>query len=879
MNPRNPSSRVLPLSRIILIAGLLAVLLAAPGARAFIAEPETVVYGRILNRRNPNAEQLVTSGQLLWTIRKPDGTAILLSATADSINGGTYSYRLRIPHQAMMMGQQASSLTVPLGTAPALATFETITLDGGPAAILPPASSGIDLDQLLRAAALRVDLEINAAALDSDGDGMPDSWEDLHGLDKQNPNDALTDLNGNGRNNLAEFLAGTDPRLDPNSPQLITREITAYPGATSIVLLETADSDSTPAQLVYTLHSVPDGGSLLLRNAAAKPLPTSRELAAGATFTQADVLAGRLVFYHSTADTPGSFDVGVRDENPNHAEATRTVLIRLFQPPSGMAAANAPEALRLSAGQLAQDHAHLIADLGGTAGKHTLSSPSAGLTAAAYQTYLTSYGADLPHFLLGGPADDVLTGGYGNDTLYGDGGNDTLTGGPGADTFIFTSTDEGADVITDFNPTEGDMIDLSAVLKGTSKLLSDYVRITRSGADALLGVCAAGTNTGFTDLVIRLRNSALQPGDLPGLHYANHLATGSIGLPPRLGITATVAIASENGPTDGAFTITREGAATDLLVNLLISGNATNGVDYQSIPTSVWFPAGETQVGIVIHPYVDALVEFNEVIHIELAASPNCLLASNNSADVTIEDLKPQIRMEVLEGLASVADATPGAMLMRRSGLISPEVFVPFTLGGTAVNGTDYNYVTPYVTLAAGQTTRVLEFQPKPAMKFGTAEGKIVRLTVKPDAAYAIPAPTACVTIVPSRLNYDDWLAANPLATSVSASDKLTRYGFSMDPQRPSAPESLARLPRTSLENGYLVLRFRRKPGITDLQYGVEYSNDLRHWSGGNDVVEDITLQVSPNDVGAAVFRAIHPMSRDAAAYMRVRLTLPDPNP
>ena len=861
------------------MAGLLTVLTAAPCARAFIAEPETLVYGRILNRRNPNAEQLVTSGQLLWTIRKPDGSTILLSATADTLGGGAYSYCLHIPHQAMMMGQQTSALTVPLGTAPAIATFATITVDGGPAAVLPPATTGIDLDQLLRAAALRVDLEINVAALDSDGDGMPDWWEDLHGLDKQNPNDALTDLNGNGRNNLAEFLAGTDPRLDSSLPQLLTREVIAYPGATSIFVLETADSDSTPAQLVYTLHSVPEGGSLLLRNAASAPLPTSCELAVGATFTQADVLSGRLVFTHGTAETPGSFDVGVRDENPNHPEATGTILIRLFQPATGMVAANAAEALRLAAGQLAQDHLHLIADLGGTAGKHRLAAPSAGLTAAAYQTYVTSFGADLPHFLFGGPTDDELIGGYGNDSLYGDGGNDTLTGGPGADTFVFTGTDDGTDVITDFTPAEDDVIDLSAVLSGTSKLLSDYVRITRSGNDALLGVCAAGTNTGFTDLVIRLRNSALQPSDLAGLYYANHLATGSIGLPPRLGIAATVAMASENGPTDGVFTITREGTATDLWVNLLISGNATNGVDYQSVPTSVLIPAGQTQVGIVIHPYVDALVEFNEVVHIELAASPNCLLASNNSADVVIEDLKPQIRMEVLAGLASVADATPGVMLMRRSGLTSPEVFVQFTLGGTAVNGTDYNYVTPYVTLAAGQTTRVFEFQPKPTVKFGTAEGKMIRLTVKPDAAYAIPAPSASVTIVPSQLNYDAWLAANPLATSVSGSDKLTRYGFSVDPQRPTASETLARLPKTSLENGYLVLRFRRKPGITDLQYGVEYSNDLRQWSGGPDVVEDITSQVSPNDVGAAVFRAIHPMSRDAAAYLRVRLTLPDPNP
>ena len=47
--------------------------------------------------------------------------------------------------------------------------------------------------------------------IDSDGDGLPDWWEELYGLDSSDATDASRDPDGDGLDNWAEFEAGTNP--------------------------------------------------------------------------------------------------------------------------------------------------------------------------------------------------------------------------------------------------------------------------------------------------------------------------------------------------------------------------------------------------------------------------------------------------------------------------------------------------------------------------------------------------------------------------------------------------------------------------------------------------------------------------------------------
>ena len=111
---------------------------------------------------------------------------------------------------------------------------------------------------------------------------------------------------------------------------------------------------------------------------------------------------------------------------------------------------------------------------------------------------------------------DYLDGGAGNDTLYGEGGNDWLviglgadmaTGGAGADTFKITTIDAFADTIRDFNASEGDVIDISAVLDGYDPLSDDiaaFVQLVQSGGNTELQINATGDAGGFVTAAIIL---------------------------------------------------------------------------------------------------------------------------------------------------------------------------------------------------------------------------------------------------------------------------------------------------------------------------------------------------------------------------------------
>ncbi len=109
--------------------------------------------------------------------------------------------------------------------------------------------------------------------------------------------------------------------------------------------------------------------------------------------------------------------------------------------------------------------------------------------------------------LRGGDGDDYINGNQGDDVIFGDAGNDTLYGEGGADTFMFEylTTIGSVDTIHDFDVTEGDSIDISAVLDvfydPITDAISDFVEVTQSGNEATISVDINGGADSFVDII------------------------------------------------------------------------------------------------------------------------------------------------------------------------------------------------------------------------------------------------------------------------------------------------------------------------------------------------------------------------------------------
>ncbi len=864
-------------------AALLCLGLVAGTLRAgSFSEPYTVFYGKVTGTGSAQPF-LIDSGQLSWTILRADGTPLTLTTALFAFHDNTFSYRLHVPHSAFALGLETDPDGVPMPPLPQTHLHAAVTVDGEPAVLLGPASAAFTTEQLLRTAAYRLDLGVAREATDTDGDGIPDWWEDLYGLDKQDPTDAHNDLSGDGITALQAYLRGLDPTRDSRQPALLTRELIVYPAGATALALDTSDLDSGPEQIVYTLTRAPHAGRLILRNAQADPQAPDATLSAGSVFTQADVLRGRLLYERSgPAADPGSFDVEVRDENPDHAVDTGTIRLLAYEPGDVV-----PEMLPESEARRLDNHSYakrgfVIFDLSPLAKPAHAGAPSAGLAGEELAAYLDDFGVDRNYALIA-PANVSAAGGLGDDVLIADDGGDVfLAGGVGANRFVFRDFAAGQATIADFNPDEDDTLDFSRLPAESGAFAHRYLSLAATDDGYVLRTDLSGAGLGYTNLTVALPGLDPAWADLYRLIETGRLEVGALRLEPEITVVASLPIAEQNGPTEGRFTLHRRGCLLQpLTVGIGMSGSAVNGMHYEHVPAAIVLPAGVASADVAIRPYTTGL-EWAVVAQLTVAPGDGYRPVQPLSASVTIEPLMMVVEIEALEPVVVKDQPAPYAIRIRRRFVTQGDALVRLGVDGTAASGSDYDAINPFVYLSSGVANAFLEIAPRPDADF-SAGARTVAVSILADDDYLIKpgAGSAYVALIERLDSFAAWRErefagsegdsvdfahADSGGTGVS---HFQRYVFGLDPHRPDPDD----LPRVFLHQGRMIVTFRKPLTVRDVIYRVTGLGSLTDPAGSAMPMTPVPAPDGSNDPERVYYRAEPENARQGFAIVEAEWT------
>jgi hypothetical protein len=203
--------------------------------------------------------------------------------------------------------------------------------------------------------------------------------------------------------------------------------------------------------------------------------------------------------------------------------------------------------------------------------------------------------------------------------------------------------------------------------------------------------------------------------------------------PPSLALTSPA-----NGATVSGSAVTVSANASDNVgvvgVQFKLDG-ANLGVEETTTPYSVnW---NTTAVADGAH-VLTALAR--DAAGNQTTASAVSVLVSN-SAPIT-----PTVTVAATDPNASRVGPDNGTFTITRTGSTAAALTVNYSLGGTAINGIDYNSLSGSATIAAGSASAAVVIVPKPATSY--AGSKSVTLALAANAAYNLgSAGSATVTV------------------------------------------------------------------------------------------------------------------------------------
>jgi hypothetical protein len=232
----------------------------------------------------------------------------------------------------------------------------------------------------------------------------------------------------------------------------------------------------------------------------------------------------------------------------------------------------------------------------------------------------------------------------------------------------------------------------------------------------------------------------------------------------------------------------------------------------------------------------------------------------------------PAVTVVATTPTAREIDSQAGLVTITRTGDTTLPLFVPITVGGSAVSGTHFQALPASVTLAAGQASTTLQIVP---VADNLAQGNR-NVTVAIAADFALvrdAAQSAAITIQDKP--FDSWRFANfsnseitnPAISAETADPdgdnlaNLLEYALALHPKLASISPVT-----TGQSGGYLTIASSKNTAATDILWTAEVTADLATWQS-----------LTPSVNTASNFAASDFIRSDQAAqrFMRLKITRP----
>jgi len=233
-------------------------------------------------------------------------------------------------------------------------------------------------------------------------------------------------------------------------------------------------------------------------------------------------------------------------------------------------------------------------------------------------------------------------------------------------------------------------------------------------------------------------------------------------------VSATVTTASEPGPVDGNFRITRAGPTNaSEAVYFQITGTAADPDDYAPLGNSALIPAGSTYVDLPVIPVNNHLLEPTQTVVLTLTSATNGRIVLPNAATVFIVDnitnTPPEVTVTSTNAPYAYTGGGNGQFLFTRTGPTNAALTISFGISGTAANGVNYQTLTNVVTIPAGQSNAVVTVVP---LDNHQVEGELtVIVTLLEAATYQTVYPSAATVTVQDN-DQRVWIDASEFAAA-----------------------------------------------------------------------------------------------------------------